>query len=137
MPHTRSDDQTVEAFSLPKDLLEVAKVRAAAKGMSKSGYFRYCLAKELGYSEEEALSMANHRAVTALQNQVRHTVYDKKPLGGWRMNEKINSKSTAEDAAALAPQADPDKFRETPILTRKRKAVAPSGGKRGPSGGAS
>lgn len=66
MPHTRSSDQTIEAFSLSKDLLNAAKLRAAKHNMSKSGYFRYCLAKELGYPEEDAVAIAAHGSVQRL-----------------------------------------------------------------------
>lgn len=64
MPHTRRPDQTVEAFSLPRSLLTEALQRAAALRMTKSGYFRYCLALELGYSESEAMDLAQHGAVS-------------------------------------------------------------------------
>lgn len=67
MPHTRADSQTVEAFSLNKDLLVRAKRRAVELKMSKSGYFRYCLALELGHPEPEAREIAAHGAVQALR----------------------------------------------------------------------
>lgn len=54
----RSGDQKVEAFSAPLDLLQKARKEAAGRAMSKSGFFRYCLAKELGYSESEALAIS-------------------------------------------------------------------------------
>ena len=31
--------------------------------MTKSGFYRFCLAKMLGYSEEDAKKLAEHRAV--------------------------------------------------------------------------
>jgi len=71
VPHTRRDDQTVEAFSASKDLIAKAKAKAAARGMNKSGYFRYCLAKDLGYSEQESLEFAQHSSVTQLKAEVR------------------------------------------------------------------
>lgn len=61
--HTRREDQTVEAFSLSKALRDQAKAKARTKKMSKSGFFRYCLARELGYSEEDATLIALHGAL--------------------------------------------------------------------------
>lgn len=66
MPHSRASDQKVEAFSAPRTLLKEAKARAHSLGMTKSGYFRYCLAKELGYSEVSARIMSQHNLVTRL-----------------------------------------------------------------------
>jgi len=63
MSHTRRQDQSVDAFSLPTELLAKAKQRAAQLQMTKSGFYRFCLAKELGYSETEARAFAQHRAV--------------------------------------------------------------------------
>jgi predicted component of type VI protein secretion system len=63
MSHTRRKDQSVDAFSLPTSLLAESKARAAQMRMTKSGFYRYCLAKELGYSEQDALLFAEHRAV--------------------------------------------------------------------------
>ena len=54
----RSSDQKVEAFSAPVTLLNKALVKARELGMSKSGYFRYCLAKDLGYTDAEAKQIA-------------------------------------------------------------------------------
>jgi len=59
----RADDQAVEAFSASKSLLKEAKRRAAEIGMSKSGYFRSALAKDLGYDEGEAKELAFSRPV--------------------------------------------------------------------------
>lgn len=63
MSHTRRQDQSVDAFSLPTELLAKAKERAALMHMTKSGFYRFCLAKELGYSDSEARLFAQHRAV--------------------------------------------------------------------------
>ena len=63
MSHTRKYDQSVDAFSAPKDLLTKAKRRAVELKMTKSGFYRYCLAKALGYSEEDARQFSEHRAV--------------------------------------------------------------------------
>ena len=93
MPHTRRDDQAVEAFSASKDLIARAKARAAELGMNKSGYFRYCLALELGYTEGQARSMAQHSSVTQLQAQVRQTAkYPPHRSSTSILNETSNSK---------------------------------------------
>lgn len=63
MPRQRKDDQAVDAFSAPKELLQQAQLAAKARGMTKSGFYRYCLAKELGASEEKAISLATHAGV--------------------------------------------------------------------------
>ena len=63
MSHTRKEDQSVDAFSAPKDLLAKAKRKAVELKMTKSGFYRYCLAKTLGYSEQEAKHFSEHRAV--------------------------------------------------------------------------
>lgn len=54
----RKPDQAVDAFSAPKDLLHAAQVEAKRRGLSKSGFYRYCLAKEVGYSDSAALAVA-------------------------------------------------------------------------------
>lgn len=54
----RRTDQAVDAFSAPKDLLHAAQVEAKRRGLSKSGFYRYCLAKEVGYSDSAALALA-------------------------------------------------------------------------------
>jgi hypothetical protein len=71
VPNIRRDSQAVEAFSASKELLAAAKQRALEKKMSKSGFFRYCLAKELGYSEEEAQNIAEHGAVTLSREKLQ------------------------------------------------------------------
>lgn len=45
--------------------------------MTKSGFYRYCLAKEIGLSEVDAKSLGDHRAVTAHRHKV--TARDKGP----------------------------------------------------------
>jgi hypothetical protein len=59
----RKPDQAVDAFSAPKTLLNAAHVEAKKRHMSKSGFYRYCLAKEVGYCEEDALRVAEHAGV--------------------------------------------------------------------------
>lgn len=54
----RKTDQAVDAFSAPKDLLHAAHLEAKRRGLSKSGFYRYCLAKELDYSDSAALALA-------------------------------------------------------------------------------
>ena len=63
MPHVRRKDQSVDAFSLPVELFEKARTRAAEFKMTRSGFYRFCLAKMLGYSEADALKLSEHRAV--------------------------------------------------------------------------
>jgi len=61
----------VDAFSAPKSLLRRAAQEAARRGMTKTGFYRYCLAKELGYPEYEAIELAQHRSVVALKDKLR------------------------------------------------------------------
>ncbi len=61
MPSKRNADQAVDAFSAPKELLRAAQLEAKRRGMTKSGFYRYCLALKLGYSEEQALKFANYQ----------------------------------------------------------------------------
>ena len=63
----RSDAQAVEAFSAPKDLLRRARRRAVSLGMTMSGYLRYVVALELGYSPAEARDLALHPSVHKLR----------------------------------------------------------------------
>jgi hypothetical protein len=62
----------VEAFSLSKALHQRASARAAEKGMTKSGYYRYALARELGYSETEAQQISRHGAIDRLANAFKN-----------------------------------------------------------------
>jgi hypothetical protein len=63
----RSDSQAVEAFSAPKELLQHARQRAVSLGMTMSGYLRYVVALELGYSAAEARDLALHPSVRQLR----------------------------------------------------------------------
>jgi hypothetical protein len=63
----RSDTQAVEAFSAPKELLRHARQRAVSLGMTMSGYLRYVVALELGYSRAEARDLALHPSVRQLR----------------------------------------------------------------------
>ncbi|MDE1170442.1 MAG: hypothetical protein PW734_04400 [Verrucomicrobium sp.] len=60
MTRERREDQAVDAFSASRELLRAAHLEAKRRGMTKSGFYRYCLAKELGVSEEGALKVAEH-----------------------------------------------------------------------------
>ena len=63
VPNDRRYDQKVDAFSAPVELLNAVMASARQRGMTKSGFIRYALAKEIGYSEAEARDYAEHRAV--------------------------------------------------------------------------
>ena len=93
MSHTRRNDQSVDAFSLPKKLLAESKARASKLRMTKSGFYRYCLAKELGYSEADALLLAEHRAVL---NSVEHD------LSSVVLNERSPSSEKVSEAVEAA-----------------------------------
>ena len=54
----RAPTERVDTFSAPKALLVRAWEEAMRRGWTKSGFYRYCLAKECGLSEEEALRYA-------------------------------------------------------------------------------
>ena len=97
----RKSGQTVEAFSISVDLLTQAKRRAATMGMSRSGFYRYCLAKELGYSTEDARRFAEHRALLNLRDGAHYPL-----AAAVSLNEGANSGSNvprrADAATALA-----------------------------------
>ena len=67
MSKERSESQAVDAFSAPKDLLRAAQVSAKKRRMTKSGFYRYCLAKEVGFSEQQALRMAENPSIGEFQ----------------------------------------------------------------------
>src|SRR5260370_33163197 len=67
MPRERSETQAVDAFSAPRDLLRSAHLLAKKRRMTKSGFYRYCLAKEVGYSEPDALRIAEHASIGTFQ----------------------------------------------------------------------
>jgi hypothetical protein len=97
MPHVRRQDQSVDAFSLPKELLLKAKKRAAELKMTKSGFYRYCLAKFLGYSEADARRLAEHRAVL---NSIESNVLSD------RFRVESDSFTLAEKTSSTGPSAD-------------------------------
>ncbi len=80
MPGQRRADQGVDAFSAPKELLARAAAEALRRGMTKTGFYRYCLAKELGYPEEEALEFASHRALEIARARLKNRT---KSYGRW------------------------------------------------------
>jgi hypothetical protein len=99
MSHTRRSDQSVDAFSLPVDLLAQAKARAAAMKMTKSGFYRYCLARTLGYSEDEARKFSVHRAVlNSVETALRLT--------------EVSSSNGSDHANYLAAKAKPVSYRK-------------------------
>ncbi len=59
----RKADQAVDAFSAPRSLLNAAHIEAKKRRMSKSGFYRYCLAREVGYSQAAALQIAEHAQI--------------------------------------------------------------------------
>lgn len=63
MKKQRADHQTVDAFSAPRDLLRAAQEEAKRRRMTKSGFYRYCLAKELGMTGDEAEQLAAHASI--------------------------------------------------------------------------
>lgn len=89
MSHTRRKDQSVDAFSLPVELLAKAKARASALQMTRSGYYRYCLAIELGYTEAEARQFAVHRAVLNSIESVVSVGVDKTNSGPTDLESKL------------------------------------------------
>lgn len=62
-----------KTFSAPVELLKRADEKARAEDMTPSGFYRYCIAKECGYSPEEAKALAVHGAVlVARERAVRY-----------------------------------------------------------------
>lgn len=56
----RKSDQAVDAFSAPRTLLRAAQMEAKRRRMTKSAFYRFCLAKTLGHTEAEAMEIAEH-----------------------------------------------------------------------------
>src|SRR5262245_19711663 len=85
MANSRGKDQGVDAFSAPKGLLAAARKAAIKLRMTKSGFYRYALAHELGYSESEALAVAEHlgvsNAVAAMHEEYKPAVKAHAPDG--------------------------------------------------------
>lgn len=72
MSQTRATDQKVEAFSAPIDFLKECREEAARRGMTKSGFYRYALAKELGYTEDDALRLSKFMPLARAQTKSTH-----------------------------------------------------------------
>ena len=102
MANSRAKDQGVDAFSAPKGLLSAAKKAAIKLRMTKSGFYRYALAHELGYSEPEALAVAEHLGVG---NAVAAMHEEYKPAA------KDNSAAESKDEAGAAIRRKPRRGR--------------------------
>jgi hypothetical protein len=77
----RKSDQAVDAFSAPKDLLHAAQLEAKRRGLSKSGFYRYCLAKEVGYSDSAALALADTKPAAFAVIEPASRTSDSQPAG--------------------------------------------------------
>jgi hypothetical protein len=66
MKPERAADQKTEAFSAPLSLLNAAKAEAARRQMSFSGFCRYCLAREIGWSVEDAKKISLHMPIARM-----------------------------------------------------------------------
>lgn len=116
VPGARNEDQKVDAFSAPKDLLRAAGVEALKRGMTKSGFYRYCLAKECGYSEAEAVIYAEHGSVMRSRESLERSVA-KRDKPDFDPIKKAELTGVALLGAQVAVAA----------LGRKPKAASPSG----------
>src|SRR5262245_33020060 len=96
MPHTRRQDQAVEAFSAPKSLLTKARDEALRRGFTKSGFFRYFMAIKVGYSEEESKAIAKHRAI-----QLTREALEARNYSAHRGQAVLNEKSEQKINSAL------------------------------------
>lgn len=94
----------MEAFSAPKELLAQAKARAGVKRMSKSGFMRYCLAKELGYSEIDADEIALHGTIRNLRDK-----YPEHKPSPHEMNDGPNSADSPEAKFLNKIEAEADR----------------------------
>ena len=63
----RSADQKVETFSAPLDFVNQAKATAKKRGMTVSGFYRYCLALELGWSRESAEKLSRYMPIARME----------------------------------------------------------------------
>jgi hypothetical protein len=113
MPSERATDQVVDAFSASKSLVKQATEEAARRGLTKSGFYRYCLAKELGYSEDDALELALHNTVQRMRQSVR---YPENEQGTGVLNDApARNPAVAEKVTNLMPD---------PNLSPKVKSAA-------------
>lgn len=123
MPNVRSAHQAVHAVSLSRDLLLQARRRAVEYGMTISGYFRYCLAIELGYSQRDARELAQHQVIAKSARQIQ---YPAKADQAVALNEPS---STLEQTATSIAKHQASKVASRPL----RKPSA--GGQSGPAAG--
>jgi len=96
MPNERSASQKVETFTASVDLLRAAQMEAKSRRMTKSGFYRYCLAKELGISEEEALQIAEHASVgkfSIVQSQIGGTGNTQTNVGETKKRRTANHRT--------------------------------------------
>ena len=117
MSHTRRKDQDVAAFSASLDLLGKADDKAKSLGMSRSGYLRYCLAKELGFPDSEAKAISLHGAIQRASERV---LYSAKAAEQAMLNDSAKP--------SLPPSAHDILSKKADDIRRKRGA----GGKGGP-----
>jgi hypothetical protein len=93
----------VDAFSAPRWLIDLAKKRAAELRWTKTGFYRYCLAKELGMSEADARELALHGAIQALRDAVakpaarKFASYQAKQLEPAMLNDAPANSSAVEN----------------------------------------
>lgn len=120
VPGVRKKGQTVDAFSLPASLLSAARLKAVSMGFTRSGYYRYALAKELGYGEEQARQLADNQAT---QNSIaRAQSYPPHEHSRLELNEASSARpkpKTVEEALALTEERERarDQSPEVPVTT--------------------
>jgi hypothetical protein len=129
VPGQRKAGQVVDAFSAPASLLQKAAAAALKRGMTKTGFYRYCLAKECGYSEAEAQALATHRAVTNAKEKLAERasgIYPPDRPDNYVMNTEGKEgppSSTVGDARrSLAKTGADGVVRGTPKRGQKSKA---------------
>lgn len=71
VPNVRRKDQKVDTFSAPVQLIDAVLLKAAEKGMTKSGFIRYALALAIGKSEREARELSAHGQVAAVREAAK------------------------------------------------------------------
>ena len=127
MPHTRKSDQKVDAFSLPVSLSQEAKARAAALGMTSSGFYRYCLAKELGYPELKARELSMHTGVVNSIRATRARYPEHRPQYlELNTGDKRPSSTGSSEDGALIDAAEAAVESPAPRSRRSRAAAAPT-----------
>lgn len=76
----RNTEQAVDTFSAPKSLLHYAHLEAKKRRMTKSGFYRYCLAKELGHDEATALRVSEHAGIGGFETMAPVPLPPQKPV---------------------------------------------------------